>query len=413
MIGRTQPMIWASALSTRASLEGAVKEVADSLKDRFAQSPDLGLVFISSSFTSEFSRLLPLLQDYLPMPTLVGCSGGGVIGNTTDQQTQEVEDAPAVSLSLASLPGVAVRSFHISSDDLPDLDSSPSAWVDLVGVPPEDKPHFILMADPLSSNINDLLQGLDFAYPEAVKIGGLASVDSFNQNSGLFCDRTLHQTGIVGVALSGDIMLDTIVAQGCRPIGQPYQVAAAERNIILSLRGPHSDDAPRPPLELLQEMFQTLSEADRKLAQSSLFIGVAQDSFKQTLDHGDFLIRTLLGVDPKLGAIAMGDRIRPGQRVQFHLRDARTSADDLETLLQRYQHQSSQDLMPPLGALMFSCMGRGASLYQASNFDSDLFHKYLGAVPISGFFCGGEIGPIGNTTFLHGFTSVFGILRQS
>jgi small ligand-binding sensory domain FIST len=188
-----------------------------------------------------------------------------------------------VSLSLASLPGVAVRSFHLSSDDLPDLDSPPSAWVDLVNVPPEDKPHFILMADPFSSNINDLLQGLDFAYPEAVKIGGLASVDSFNQNSGLFCDRTLHQTGIVGVALSGDIMLDTIVAQGCRPIGLPYQVAEAERNIILSLRDPPQRRCPPSPLELLQEMFQTLSEADRMLAQSSLVYRCCPRQFQTNL----------------------------------------------------------------------------------------------------------------------------------
>jgi small ligand-binding sensory domain FIST len=412
MIGRTQPMIWSNALSTRASLEGAVKEVTDLLKDSFDQSPDLGLVFISSSFTSEFSRLLPLLQEYLPVSTLIGCSGGGVIGMQPEGTPEEVEDAPALSLSLASLPGVSVQSFHLSSDDLPDLDSPPSDWIDLVNVPPDAKPNFILMADPFSSNINDLLQGLDFAYPDAVKIGGLASVDSFNQNSGLFCNHTLHQTGIIGIALWGDIMMDTIVAQGCRPIGLPYQVAEAERNIILSLNNPDTDGNPRPPLELLQELFQTLSEEDRMLAQNSLFIGVAQDSFKQKLEHGDFLIRTLLGVDPKLGAIAVGDRIRPGQRIQFHLRDARTSADDLETLLQRYQSQSFKDLMPPLGALMFSCMGRGKNLYQEPNFDSRLFHKYLGQVPLSGFFCGGEIGPIGNTTFLHGFTSVFGILRQ-
>jgi small ligand-binding sensory domain FIST len=412
MIGRTQPMIWSNALSTRASLEGAVKEVTDLLKDSFDQSPDLGLVFISSSFTSEFSRLLPLLQEYLPVSTLIGCSGGGVIGMQPEGTPEEVEDAPALSLSLASLPGVSVQSFHLSSDDLPDLDSPPSDWIDLVNVPPDAKPNFILMADPFSSNINDLLQGLDFAYPDAVKIGGLASVDSFNQNSGLFCNHTLHQTGIIGIALWGDIMMDTIVAQGCRPIGLPYQVAEAERNIILSLNDPDTDGNPRPPLELLQELFQTLSEEDRMLAQNSLFIGVAQDSFKQKLEHGDFLIRTLLGVDPKLGAIAVGDRIRPGQRIQFHLRDARTSADDLETLLQRYQSQSFKDLMPPLGALMFSCMGRGENLYQEPNFDSRLFHKYLGQVPLSGFFCGGEIGPIGNTTFLHGFTSVFGILRQ-
>nr|MDF0366459.1 FIST C-terminal domain-containing protein [Nodosilinea sp. TSF1-S3] len=403
-------MEWANAVSTSPSLEGAVKDVVEQLKHRLTAAPDLGLVFISSSFTSEFARLLPLLHSLLPVPALVGCSGGGIVGMDAHGHPQELEDTPGLSLTLARLPGVSVQSFHLSSDDLPDLDSPPDAWAELIGVAPEANPQFILMADPFSSNVTDLLQGLDFAYPTGVKIGGLASVDGFNRHSGLFCDRTLHTEGIVGVALAGPLVLDTIVAQGCRPIGPVYRVDKAERNILLTLADPAGDSA-RPPLELLQELFETLPEGDRQLAQSSLFIGVAQNSFKLSLDPGDFLIRTLLGVDPKMGAIAVGDRLRPGQRVQFHLRDARTSATDLETLLQRYQQQSPASTAPA-GALMFSCMGRGAGLYNQANFDSGLFAQYLPGLPLGGFFCGGEIGPVGQTTFLHGFTSVFGICRQ-
>jgi len=357
MNGTSPAMQWASAMSTRASLEGAVREVVEQLQGKFDGVPDLGLLFISSSFTSEFPRLLPLLQEMWPIPNLVGCSGGGVVGMTSERIPREVENAPAVSLSVASMPGVEVHSFYLASDDLPDLDSPPQDWIDLIGVAPKENPQFILMADPFSSSVNDLLQGLDFAYPESVKVGGMASVDSFNRVSGLFCNGTLHSEGIVGVALWGDVVLDTIVAQGCRPIGQPFQVVEAERNILLSLSDP-ADDVVRTPLEALQNLFPKLNEEDRMLAQNSLFIGVAQDSFKTSLEHGDFLIRTLLGVDPKIGAIAVGDRLRPGQRVQFHLRDATTSAEDLNTLLQRYQMQSSITANSPAGALMFSCMGR-------------------------------------------------------
>ncbi|PSR19773.1 hypothetical protein C8255_00800 [filamentous cyanobacterium CCP3] len=403
-------MEWANAVSTCPSLEGAVKEVVEQLQGRLTAAPDLGLVFISSSFTSEFARLLPLLQSLLPMPALVGCSGGGIVGTSAQGQPQELENTPALSLTVAKLPGVSVQSFHVSSDDLPDLDSPPGAWSELIGVDPAQNPQFILMADPFSSGVNDLLQGLDFAYPSGVKIGGLAGIDGFNRHSGLFCDRTLHSEGVVGVALSGPLVLDTIVAQGCRPIGPVYRVDKAERNILLTLNTADSD-APRPPLDLLQDLFDTLSESDRKLAQSSLFIGIAQDSFKLTLDQGDFLIRTLLGVDPKMGAIAVGDRLRPGQRVQFHLRDAHTSAIDLENLLQRYQRQVTA-ATTTAGALMFACAGRGEGLYDQANFDSSLFAQYLPGLPLGGFFCGGEIGPVGQTTFLHGFTSVFGICRQ-
>lgn len=157
------PMEWANAVSTRPSLEGAVKDVVEQLKHRLTGAPDLGIVFISSSFTSEFARLLPLLHDLLPIPALVGCSGGGIVGMDDQGHPQELENTPALSLTLARLPGVTVRSFHLSSDDLPDLDSPPQAWSELMGVAPEANPQFILMADPFSSSVTDLLQGLDFA----------------------------------------------------------------------------------------------------------------------------------------------------------------------------------------------------------------------------------------------------------
>jgi small ligand-binding sensory domain FIST len=207
------------------------------------------------------------------------------------------------------------------------------------------------------------------------------------------------------VALSGNIVLETIVAQGCRPIGKPYLVSKGERNIVLELNE-------QPPLEVLRDLIESLSAADRQLAEHSLFIGVTRDEFKQDLEQGDFLIRNLLGVDPQLGAIAIGDRVRPGQRIQFHLRDAQTSAEDLEWLLQRYQKQTQEHPEKVAGALMFSCLGRGEGLYGQPNFDSQLFSRYLSDIPLGGFFCGGEIGPVGGSTFLHGYTSVFGICRQ-
>lgn len=409
-------MRWTSAVSTRPSLEAAIQEVIEQTQPQLKVAPDLALIFVSSAFASEYARLLPLLHEALPVPILIGCSAGGVVGMGNMGKTVEIEDKPALSLSLAYLPDVRLHSFYITVEDLPDLDSPPNAWIDLVGVPPEENPQFILMADPLASGITDLLQGLDYAYPNAVKIGGLAGVNSFNRSSGLFCNDKLHTEGVVGVALSGRVVLDAIVAQGCRPIGKPYRVAEGERNVLLKLEEPSVMDlSPSTktvtPLDVLQNLYQDLSEDDRALAQHSLFIGVAQDGFKQTLEHGDFLIRNLIGVDPRIGAIAIGDRIRPGQRIQFHLRDARTSAEDLEMLLSRY-HSSTCSEPSPAGALMFSCMGRGEGLYNEPNFDSRLFGQYLDKVPLSGFFCGGEIGPIGNTTFLHGYTSVFGICRQ-
>ncbi|MBD2446314.1 FIST C-terminal domain-containing protein [Nostoc sp. FACHB-152] len=397
-------MQWANALSTRPSLEAAVTDVVQRAVSSLTAPAHLGLVFISSAFASEYSRLLPLLAEKLSVPVMIGCSGGGVIGTTTEGQTQEIESDAALSLTLAHLPGVNLQVFHVLSEELPDLDSSPDAWINLIGVQPSENPQFILLSSSFSSGINELLQGLDFAYPGSVILGGQASAGGMGGRIALFCNDRLYREGTVGLALTGNIVLETIVAQGCRPIGEPIQVTKAERNIILEL-----DE--KVPLVVLRDLINSLSEKERTLAQHSLFVGVAMDEFKLSLQQGDFLIRSILGVDPAGGAIAIGDLVRPGQRLQFHLRDAEASAEDLEFLLERYQNQTNTT-SSSIAALMFSCVGRGEGLYGKPDFDSALFKRYFPDLPIGGFFCGGEIGPVGGRTFLHGYTSVFGICRQ-
>lgn len=417
-------MKWVSALSTRPSLEAAIAEVVESAQQALQTSADLGFIFISSAFASEYPRLMPLLQERLPDIPLIGCSGAGVIAMTQNDRPREIEGDAALSLTLAHLPGVKVHPFHLSSDALPDLDSPPNTWIDLIGVSPADQPQFVLLTDPAFNRINDLLQGLDFAYTGSTKVGGQSSGSFGGAPGALFCNYRLYREGSVGVALSGNIVLEAIVAQGCRPIGQPYIVSEGERNILLALEAQTNSGSASvgggatvsqkgTPLEMLQDLIQSLSEEDRTLAQHSLFIGVAQSEFKQTLEQGDFLIRQLIGVDPRAGAIAIGDRIRPGQRIQFHLRDAKASAEDLEALLERYQINHSVTATPPIGALMFACTGRGEGLYGEPNFDSQLFARYLPGTALSGFFCNGEIGPVGGSTFLHGFTSVIGIFHQA
>ncbi|MBD2143404.1 FIST C-terminal domain-containing protein [Anabaena sp. FACHB-1250] len=399
-------MQWTNALSTRSSLEAAINDVVEQAVASLTAPADLGLVFISSAFMSEYTRLLPLLAEKLSVPVLIGCSAGGVIGRKQTGKTEEIEAEPALSLTLAHLPGVKIRPFHILAEELPDSDSSPNAWIDLVGVPPSPVPQFILLSSPFGSATNDLLQGLDFAYPGSVVVGGQASSGFMNGPVGLFCNDKLCREGTIGIALTGNIVLDTIVSQGCRPIGQPLQVTKAERNIILEL-----DE--KVPLMVLRNLISSLSEEDRTLAQHSLFVGLAMDEFRMNLHSGDFLIRNILGVDPKAGAIAISDRIRAGQRLQFHLREAEASSQDLENLLQEYQNENENTSQPsPVGALMFTCLGRGTGLYGQPNFDSQLFSRYLHDIPMGGCFCGGEIGPVSGRTFLHGYTSVFAICRS-
>jgi small ligand-binding sensory domain FIST len=397
-------MQWVSVLSTCPSLEGAIAEVTERIQSTLVGEAHFGLVFLSGMFASEYPRLLPLLAARLPIQQIIGCGGGGVIGMSPSAAVREIEHEPALAVMVAHLPEVQIQTFHLAAGDLPDLDSSPQTWIDRIGVDPEQQPHFILLPDPATADINDLIQGLDFAYPTSVKVGGLASGLQRSDRPQLFFQNQLV-TGTVGVAFSGAIEFKAIVAQGCRPIGPIFQISDGERNILTQLETEPGEKL--SALEALQDVVQHLGEADRELAQNALFIGMARSAFPQTLEPGDFLIRNLLGVDPRSGAIAIGDRVRAGQRIQFHLRDRRASGEDLEFLLKCHCKSNPQ---PAIAAFMFSCLGRGEGLYGQPDYDSQLFQHFQPEVPLAGFFCNGEIGPLSGTTFLHGYTSVYGLM---
>jgi small ligand-binding sensory domain FIST len=380
-------MRWASAIATTSRLEDAVDEAAESLAaDLDGAAPDLVLAFVTLDYADHFLRLAPCVAEHFPSAALVGCSAGGVIGGS-----REIEREPALSLTAAALPGVEVTPFH--------LDGSPEHWRDALGAPTGEEQHVVILPDPFTMRAEDLVQWLDVASPDGVKLGGLASGASHPGGNALFCADRLERAGAVGVALRGDLVVDPVVAQGCRPIGTPMFVTRAADNILFELDG-------EPALSVLESLHGELSPEDRLLCRHSLFLGLGIQPSQQVYQQGDFLIRNLMGVDAGVGALALGAPVSEAQVVQFHLRDARTSADDLSQLLSR-----RRDEAPAAGALLFSCLGRGELLYGRANHDSELFQQHLGPVPLGGFFCNGEIGPVQGQTFLHGYTSSFGLFR--
>ncbi len=395
-------MRWASAIAEPSeagenNLSALFSDCCAQVNKELQNPPDLALVFVSAQFSSEFHEIPDLAREYLGARTLIGCSAGGVIGAGV-----EVEQQPAVAICAANLPGVEINSFHIRDEDLPDLDSPQSKWEEVVGTTAERTPAFVLLPDPFSFRIDVLAQGLDFAFPQCVKLGGLASGAHRVGMNGLFLNNRVYRSGVVGVALSGDLKVDTIVAQGCRPVGWPLRVTRCDRNFLFELDG-------KPAVQALYEVLEAMSDKEQKLAQHALMLGVVMDEFKDHFDAGDFLIRNILGLEPNTGALLVGESLRNERTIQFHVRDADTSAEDLRALLKQYCDSQSD---PVAGALLFSCLGRGHTLYGIRNHDSHCFREYLGgSVPLSGFFCSGEIGPVGGTTFLHGYTSSFGLFR--
>jgi len=392
-------------LSQQSSLEASINQCLDRLSD-FPRPIDLALVFVQSSWRQQMELIPGHLRASLGCKVMLGCTGGGVIGEAT-----EVETSPALSVTVARLPDVEVSGFYLEDDELPSPDAPPEAWRSVLGLSACQEglrpPSFLLLADPFEFELNALLRGLDYAYPHSVKIGGLASGARQPGGNRLILNHQLPSRGLVGLALAGNVKVEAVVAQGCRPIGEPLRITRAERNMILEMEG-------RTPLQVLEKVLGSLSPGDRRVAQDSLFLGIATepevtlDNILGTAPHrsGDFLIRNLLHLDGRRQALTVGALVRPGQTVQFHLRDAQASSQDLEKMLDRYQDRGSG----PHGGVLFSCLGRGESLYKQANHDSEQFRRRFPQAALGGFFCNGEIGPVGDTSYLHGYTSCFAMI---
>jgi len=391
-------MNFASAITTKSEWTEVVEELTLQVRRQLGPGrPDFALLFLHPEFVPQMEDLIDALRNALGAGQLLGCTGGGVIGNQ-----EEIERKPAVSLLAGQLPGAKVRTFRVTEDELEEA-SGPDFWHFQTEITAEENPNLLLLADPFSIQAVHLVQELTLAYPAAPLIGGLASGGRQPGENRLFVNDEIFDDGAIGAAFTGNVALHAIVSQGCKPIGEPLTVTRADKNLIFELGG-------RPPGVVLQELLPQLTQTDQKLARTALFLGRVVNEYQEDFGRGDFLIRNLIGLDQQSGALAVGDWMRTGQTVQFQVRDGESADLDLKHLLEK--EKESLGRAAPQGALLFSCLGRGEGMYGVPNHDISVLHQVVGSVPTAGFFCNGEIGPVGERAFVHGFTSVIGLFTE-
>ena len=396
-------MMFASATTTEPGLQDATRSLVEQVRSQLdTRAIDLLVIFMSAQFAPQAAVVGEELQRALGPRVLLGATCEGVIG-----REMEIENQPAITLIAAHAPTIELSPFALDQVDWDEALGDPIQFQGLLGAPRDTK-LFMLVADPFSTPIDDVLSAFNTCYAGLPVIGGMASAAQHPGGNALLLNNRAFTTGAVGVALAGDFEADIVVSQGCRPIGRAFTVTEADRNVVLSLEG-------EPPLERIRGLVAELSKQDQALLQTNgLFVGRAIDSGtelgtspgKETLGRGDFLIRGLMGVDAESGAVAVGDYVKTGETIQFHLRDQHTAEEDLEMLL---MPQALFD--PPQSAILFSCNGRGTRLYDHPNGDISTIQKMLGGVNLAGFFCAGEIGPIGGKNFLHGHTASMVLFR--
>jgi small ligand-binding sensory domain FIST len=176
-------------------------------------------------------------------------------------------------------------------------------------------------------------------------------------------------------------------------------ITAARGNVIEEL-------ASRPAIERLAEVLAALPVRERELARGGVMLGIVIDENQPEYGRGDFLIRPIIGADQEAGTLAVGERVRIGQTVRLHVRDAEVADEDLREALAI--QSEALGATPAAGALLFTCNGRGSHMFSVDDHDATALADALG-VPAGGFFCAGEIGPVGGRNFLHGFTATMAL----
>jgi len=349
---------------------------------------DLAFIFLSPGHLVEAEAAAEAVREELAPRHLLGCVAEGVVAGV-----RELERGPAVAVWAGALPGAEIECFHVAA-----VQTEEGTVV--AGFPDLDDPGLVaLLVDPFTFPVGPFLTRLNEARERIPLVGGIAAGGRRPGTQALILDDAVHAEGAVGAVVSGLPVL-TVVSQGCRPLGREAVITRCEGNVVYELAG-------KPALERLRREIAALSSAEQALAARGLLAGLVIDENRPQYDTGDFLMRGLLGADEATGAFALGETVRVGQTLRFFVRDAASADADLRQALADAPRRAR-----PAGALLFTCNGRGTNMFPEPDHDARVVTEMLRTDALAGFFCGGEIGPVGGKAFLHGFTATLAIFLE-
>ena len=380
---------FASSLSTAPEWQNATAEVCQEIGNQLTDPATLAFVFISQHHAEHAEDIGRQIQTATGCQAMIGCTGESIIG-----RNEEVEQGPALSLWTAVLPDIEAIPMQLSYDSEAD-GGSILGWPDATIEPWPEGSMFFLLADPFSFPTDALIAQLNSRERGIPIVGGNASGAQAPQENRLLIGDQVASEGAAAILLRGNTGIRTLVSQGCRPVGDHFVITRSQENVIYELGG-------KPALLQLKQIFDTLPTHEQALIQRGLHVGRVVSEYQDQFEQGDFLVRNVLGIDPDEGSIAVADFLRPGQTIQFQIRDQHTADVELNQLLQ--QLQGDEDFSAG-GGLLFSCNGRGTRLFAEPHHDAAAVEQALGSIPMAGFFAAGEIGPVGKENFVHGFTA--------
>ena len=340
-------------------------------------TPDgrLGFMYFTEALLPHAAEMVEALRDLTGVRDWVGSVGVGIVATGV-----EYAEGSALAVMVAEVPAGSYRLFSGKLRGPQIGERTPTGAV---------AAHFgVVHADPRTPDMAELITDMSARVESGYLVGGLSSAGGATVQIA----NDVLSGGLSGVVLASDVPVATRHTQGCAPLTGRHTITECEDNILIALDG-------RPALDVFKEDIGEMLARDLRRAAQFVHVGFPVKGS----DTGDYLVRNLVGIDPKNKLIAVGDMLEPGEGLLFCKRDSHTAREDLLRVLAQLKREVPQ----ARGALYFSCLGRGEHMFGQRGAEMQLIKNALGDVPLVGFFCNGEI----SHHRLYGYTGVLTLFR--
>ena len=332
---------------------------------------NLGFIYVTDYLAPHLGEILALVKAETGIEHWVGSTGVGICSTG-----HEYLDQAALALMLGAFPQ---NSFAV----VPTLRAPADMAAGLVLG--EHPAYFgIVHGDPQNPQVAELVDLFAGKMASGFVIGGLTS--SRYQN--LQVADEITQGGLSGVVFSAEVAIATCLTQGVSQLGQVHEITECDNNIIVRIDG-------RPAVEVLQEEIGEMLMRDPKRIAGYIFAGLPVSGS----DTGDYLVRSIIGIDLERQLIAVGEYLQPGMQLMFCRRDGASAIEDMQCMLADIKAGYAGT---PKGAVYYSCLDRGEGLFGQNSEELQMIHRALGEIPLVGFFANGEI----SHNRLYGYTGV-------
>ncbi len=382
--------------STHLDLEEAAREASSMALERMGTPKvDFVLCFATTEFASHYPLLFRTLKKYTGTSRILGCSAMAVL---TDQG--EFEGTPGLALLTLASDELDLNPFLVEEDSSA-TGRVEEAWKEHLRPGAMKNPLLLLLTDIFSIRPPELLDTLKREVGYIPTVGAAASGHPEDRAAFQWaCSRDTNH-GIAGVLFSGPIRHNTRVSQGCEPIGEPYLITWAEGRVIRQIGG-------RSACYMLQQALASFPPGEVERASKGVFAGILYDEQKDPPQRGDYLIRSIESIDPESGTITIVENVRPGQTLQFQVRNPSTAREELRNGVREIAQACGPDT--PLFALYFESLGRGGRFHKEPDHDVNIIKEGLGELPIIGFLSNAEFAPRGSRNLVHNFSAALTVI---